>query len=277
MRTAVLLTLMVFLASGGKSQGLFDLNVGSFKTELRNNALRLAVDYSRKGMEQLHNKQINGDSSFIVFFPEFKSEDGSEDVFSSIVAKLTGFVGKFHVKYIDGSPTPDLQRTTHVFPFSIGAETDGDFAYINGIIEGGYFPWYWTPQSKVPRVLKHTQAGIFLQAGYKFKGDTSSLNIGGKADQSEEKEDRAIFRSKFSFLIDTKNLMRAGSGFGFGIIGGGDLWYDFINAAFYYKLEAKARLYLSRNYYFDLQYQKGSGAPNFNKGDQFGVNLGISF
>lgn len=34
---------------------------------------------------------------------------------------------------------------------------------------------------------------------------------------------------------------------------------------------------LKKDYYFDLGYEKGSGAPNFNQGEQFTAGLGIRF
>ena len=44
------------------------------------------------------------------------------------------------------------------------------------------------------------------------------------------------------------------------------------------KLEGTIRLRLSDDYDLDLfQYQNGSGAPNFNAGDQFSANLVMKF
>ena len=34
---------------------------------------------------------------------------------------------------------------------------------------------------------------------------------------------------------------------------------------------------LMKNIGFDFGYEKGSGAPNFNQGDQFGGNLNLKF
>jgi hypothetical protein len=97
-------------------------------------------------------------------------------------------------------------------------------------------------------------------------------------DQSKEKADNAIFRVKSSFGVDTKSLFKI-SGVGVGLIGNADVWYDFLNSQIYYTLQSKIRFYLTDNQdkYFDLHYQKGSGAPNFNEGDQFGIGLTITF
>lgn len=42
-------------------------------------------------------------------------------------------------------------------------------------------------------------------------------------------------------------------------------------------LMGKIRFYFSDDKFFDLEYQKGSGAPNFNEGDQYGLVLTVTF
>lgn len=37
------------------------------------------------------------------------------------------------------------------------------------------------------------------------------------------------------------------------------------------------RVYVSKDRYFDFTFERGSGAPNFNKGDQFSANLTGTF
>ena len=54
-------------------------------------------------------------------------------------------------------------------------------------------------------------------------------------------------------------------------------WYDILNKTTYFSLEGKLRFFVGKNRYFDFVYQKGSGAPNFNKGDQYGINLTVGF
>jgi hypothetical protein len=48
-----------------------------------------------------------------------------------------------------------------------------------------------------------------------------------------------------------------------------------MNSEVYYKLSGKIRFLLNKDYCFDLGYEKGSGAPNFNQDEQFTTNLGI--
>ena len=87
-----------------------------------------------------------------------------------------------------------------------------------------------------------------------------------------------IFRIKGSFAIDTKSLINI-SGVGVGLWGSADAWYDILNSEIYYRLEGTVRFFLSANKdkFFSLNYQKGSGAPNFNQGEQFGMGLTVTF
>lgn len=255
----------------------FDLNVGSIRTELKNGAFNFAVKYAKDIIDS-NNKQINFSQGFLVILPEFNSQGGSKDAFSSLTTKVTGFFTFFKTTTVAGMQIPDLQRTFSVLPFSAGMETNSDFTFVNGLFEIGYFPWYWQPQSTVPGLLKYTKTAVFIQTGYKFKTDTLSSNTGGKADESAEALGKGILRSKFVLELDSKRILTSKkSGMGIGILGVTHVWYDYLNSSFYYRLEGKARIYITDNYHVDLKYEKGSGAPNFNTGDQFGASLGITF
>ena len=61
------------------------------------------------------------------------------------------------------------------------------------------------------------------------------------------------------------------------VIGRGNVWMDFLNAAEYYRLEGTLRIPLADDKFFDLNWERGSGAPNFNKGDQWSANLTVTF
>ncbi len=54
-------------------------------------------------------------------------------------------------------------------------------------------------------------------------------------------------------------------------------WYDFVNNEFYHTASAIIRFSLDEGRSFDLAYQNGSGAPNFNEGNQFSANLTLQF
>jgi hypothetical protein len=146
------------------------------------------------------------------------------------------------------------------------------------LIELGYVPWYQNVIS-LPAPVRKTKLGLFLQSGYKFKVDTNKVSqttqTGGASDESEEDRDGVLLRAKGSIGISPRFMFS--KTFGLGIIGDADGWWDFVNALPYYRVAATFRLILSPDKSFDFTYQKGSGAPNFNKGDQFSANITVQY
>lgn len=283
LRLFILLTLIFGASSKVFSQTkAVQLDLGTIKTALKDNALNVALNYV-KSLDSLFKVQdilqANGNSLFQLT-PQFNIQTGTGDAFSSINAKLTGLFMRFKDTTIAGLLTPNTARTFQTFPISTGIETNNKFNNINGIIEAGWVPWYQTTGNRrTPKWLKHTKVGIFIQGGYKFGLDTTGkTNTGGEMDQSKEKIDNAIMRAKGSFSIDTKSLFEL-SGTGVGIVGNLDSWYDVLNNQIYYSVKGKLRFYLTKNKdtFFDFNYQKGSGAPNFNRGNQYGMGLTLSF
>jgi len=258
------------------------LSIGTIRTALKQNAVDFGFKYIQS-YDSLFRQQdilLTGDKSLFQITPEFNVLSGTADAFSSIDLKLSGLFMFFQTTEVAGITTPATNRYMHLLPVNLGIETNNTFSVVNGIFEVGYVPWYQSPMMKnVPDWLKHTKAGIFLQAGYKFGSDTTNLNLqGGQTDESLENADSGIFRLKGSFAIDTKSLIRV-SLLEVGLWGSADAWYDILNNEIYYRLEGTVRFFLSENRdkFFSLNYQKGSGAPNFNQGDQFGMGLTISF
>lgn len=259
-----------------------EVSIGTIKTELKQNAIDFGIRYA-KSLDTLFSEQdiFNaGKNSLFQATPEFNVQSGTNDAFSSINLKITGLMMIFRHNIIDSIETPCTSCYMHLLPISAGIESNNTFTAINGIIEIGYAPWYQSPMMKnVPDWIKHTKIGIFLQAGYKFNVDTTGTTlIGGQIDGSKEPSDSELFRAKGSFAIDTKSLFEI-SDLGIGLNGNADLWYDFLNDEVYFSLGGTIRSYITQNKdkYIDLKYQKGSGAPNFNKGDQLGVGLTLSF
>ena len=228
---------------------------------------------------KIQDSLVAGNNSLFQLTPQFNVQTGTGDAFSSINAKLSGIIMCFSKTTVAGQTTPNTSKAFQTFPISAGIETNNKFNIINGIIEAGWVPWYQTQgNTKTPALLKHTKFGLFVQGGYKFSVDTTGKTaVGGEIDQSKEKVDNSIFRAKGSFGIDTKTLFEL-SGVGVGLVGNADGWYDFLNGQVYYTIQGKMRFYLTQNKdkYFDLKYQKGSGAPNFNQGDQFGIGLTVT-
>lgn len=274
-----ILSLTVSLASAQEKP--LTITLGNIKTELKNSALNLGIQYL-VSLDSAYKEQdilFTGKKSLFQISPEFNVQTGTSDAFSAIDAKITGVALLFQTIKIDGIITPDTKKLFHTFPLSAGIETNNNFDYVNAICEAGYVPWYQAVfMNKVPAWLKKTKLGIFLQGGYKFNLDiTDSVNkSGGGADQSKEPIDKAILRAKGSFGINTQELLNL-LFLKIGLAGDANGWYDILNRTTYFSLEGKFRFFVGKNRYFDFVYQKGSGAPNFNKGDQYGINLTVGF
>lgn len=256
------------------------VHLSAIQTELEQEALSLGIEYIQS-LDSLFKEQdilVTQEKSLFQLTPAFDIQTGTNDAFSSITAKLSGIFMTFRDTTIAGVVTPNTSRGFQTFPIAVGFETNNQLSIINGIVEIGWVPWYQTIENKkTPEWLKHTLFGVFLQSGYKFKVDTSQVFIGGEIDESSEDVEDVIFRAKGSFGIDTKTLFEL-SGVGIGLVSNADGWYDFMNNEIYYTLEAKVRFYLSqqKDKFIDFEYQKGSGAPNFNQGDQFGIGLTVT-
>jgi hypothetical protein len=259
------------------------VSINSIRTELKQSAMKLGIKYLQSldtlyGFNKEHFK--DWEKGLLTFSPEFKIETGNNDAFSSMTGKMAGFIMLFDTVNIAGVITPKTGKMFHVFPFSTGFETSNAFQKVNGIVEVGYVPWYQIPIANAPRILSFTNINLFLQGGYKFDIDNKNpiTGMGGNVDESKEMSDKPIFRAKGHFGIDTKDLLtNTNSTRGISLIGNSDVWYDFLNSEIYYSIEGKLRVFLTKDYFFDFTYEKGSGAPNFNQGEQFGVGLTVSF
>lgn len=271
----VLIVTCCLLSVAGHSQ--LEVVIGASKTELRRNAVTIGLTYL-KSFDSLFGHQthfIPGKKSFFVITPELNIRTGTSDAYSSINVKATGLLTTFKTEEYEGLISPDLSKTFHIFPFAVGVETNNLFNNINGILEAGWIPYYQSYSRGGPDFIKKTNFGIWLQAGYKFKVD-STLGTGGGKDESLEQPDKTIVRLRSSAGIDTKELITI-NGLKIGLVGQADVWYDVINGAVYHKIEGRGRFYLNATQYIDFIYSKGSGAPLFNGADQYGVGITLTF
>ncbi|HMV10879.1 MAG TPA: hypothetical protein PK325_03065 [Cyclobacteriaceae bacterium] len=255
-----------------------NVSMGYVKTELEKSAVNFAVDYAKNLTQTLAAFKGNT-RSLLSFTPEIKVLVGSNDSFNGITAKYVGNIMVFDttsVGVIHG--VPNLGKTFHNFPIAVGFESDQRFTFVNVLTEIGYVPWYQNDK-KIWSGFRQTKVGVFLQAGYKkAASDSTQMQEGGAADESEEKTDSGLFRVKLSAgFSPTIYFNKQTKEYGFSLIGNGNIWYDFLNSAVYYKIAGKLRLILKKDYYLDFGYEKGSGAPNFNEGEQFTTNLTIRF
>lgn len=273
----LLLFVLLFFSTMASAQ--LKVSVGAGKTDLRDNAITIGISYL-KSFDSIWKQQsylIAGKNSFFLISPEAQIQTGNQDAFSSITLKATGLLMTFKTTTVSGVVTPNTHGTFNTFPISIGVETNNLFNAINAIAEAGWVPWYQSATNSTPDWIKRTKFGLFLQAGYKFYVDTTGKTaIGGEVDESLEAIKSAIFRAKGSFGIDTKSIIKV-NGLDIGLVGTADVWYDIANGEIYHRVDGRGRFYISVDNYIDLIYQKGSGAPNFNQGDQFGVGLTVTF
>lgn len=273
------LLVMLLLLLSSMSQAQLTVSIGAGKTDLRDNAITIGLTYIKSFDSVWKNQDylVAGKRSLFLITPEANIQTGNQDAFSSINIKATGLFMTFSETSVSGMYTPNTAKTFHCFPVSIGVETNNLFNAINGIAEVGWVPWYQAATRNISPVIKRTKFGLFLQGGYKFYVDSTGRTAkGGEIDESLEQVKSGILRAKGSFGIDTKTLLKI-NGLDIGLVGSADVWYDFLNSAVYHRIDARGRFFISAENYIDLIYQKGSGAPNFNQGDQYGVGLTVTF
>jgi len=264
-----------------------NLTVQTLLTDFKNEAISLGIDYARSLDKMFQEKDIfvAQKNSLFQLTPGISIQSGTEEAFSSIQLKLSGIFMTFRTTWVDNVPTPDLTKGFQTFPISLGVETTNRFNTINGIAEVGWVPWYKKKlEAKVSNPFRTLKFGVFIQTGYKFNLIEDSLQMVicemdstlNTCDHS--KEDSLLLRTKASLKINTNNLVDFGNG-GLGLSGLANGWYDIKNKVLYYRVQASLRFYFNRknDKYFDISYEKGSGAPNFNTGSQFGMGLTVAF
>ena len=276
--TIAVVVLMLFSISAiAQDRQPVELSLGGVKTELKNSAINFGIKYIRDLFEAASTSTFKaGNKHLFDIGTEFNINSGTKDAFSSIDVKVQGLLMFFDTIKIAGIESVNTSQFFNVVPFSIGMETNNRFDVANGILEVGYVPYYQNI-SNFPKILRSTKIGVFFQTGKKFDiGNSSEIPMGGAIDESKENIGDEILRIKGSLAIDTKNLFAKSM---IGLSGGVDYWYDLLNTEVYYTLSGKLRFYTSKDKlnFFDFKYQKGSGAPNFNQGDEFGIGLTVTF
>ncbi len=262
------------------------ISLGAVRTELEASTVRIVAKYA-ENLPNITHVPKEGNNWLLTLSPDVKIETGEKDAFNGIIAKAALNFIKFKMTTLtmaDGKviSTPDSRKLFWVFPVSVGGETNNRFDRVNGLIEGGVVPWYQNAaiqsSSDLTKQFAKTKFGAFVQGGYKFDGDNSStIPIGGATDESDEVVENSIFRVKAIASYRPEFILDKKTGFGLGLIGDATYWYDIVNSENYYRIEGAFRIILKEDRYFDLTYQKGSGAPNFNEGEQFSANLTIGF
>jgi hypothetical protein len=251
------------------------ISLGTVRTELEQVAFQYAIKYSKEFSGEDVLVALNGSAFYLT--PEINLQGGEQDSFNSVIAKFTGSLLLFSTTDVVGIKTPNT-AFFHAIPFSTGIETSNRFDTVNFLGEIGYTPWF---QGSVPKFWKTLHVGAFVQGGYKAKMDDPPVDIdanrGGSADESSEKAESGLLRVKGKGIFSPEFTIDEKTDVGLGVEVTGAVWCDLLNSDVYEMIEATFRLILANDKSFDFSYQKGSGAPNFNRGDQFGAGLTIEF
>jgi len=262
----------------------FRTSIGYAKTEAEKQALDFVLKYEEVisgGFYPLKNGTIS-------YTPDIDLKLGSGDAFNGIVAKYTGLMQFSKSTTLpDGTPVLQFDKFIHVLPFSLGIETDKTFNNINGIFEFGYVPYYRNlTQGEnfknksvfIKTLLRDSRVGGFIQVGYKFSviDSIQVMDSGGDVDESAENPDDAIFRLKMRVEY-VPTLVLSDNGFGVGVKGSATTWFDMLNNETYYNILGAFSILINSKTSIDFSYEKGSGAPNFNEGEQYGVGLTTTF
>jgi hypothetical protein len=270
-----------FVYAAADNSSPVELSLGTIRTEAEKSAVGLLVKYAEKIdaeylLSNADPKNINPTDGWLFdITPDVKIQTGDEDSFNGVIAKMTGNYICFKTTQVDGQLTPDSGQPFHVFPTSVGFEADRSFRNVSFLAEFGYVPFDLTSSCRLG--LK-TVVGSFVQAGYKFKASNQPNSVtGGATDESAEKPNSGIARLHLRATSNLTLIKYSGGQRSVNFIPDGRYWFDFVNSHSYYQVSGTLRFQLISDKSFDLLYERGSGAPNFNKGDQFSANLTIQF
>jgi hypothetical protein len=267
---------LAFLVLPGALQAQSSLSIGAARTELEASAIRIAVeaaadlgDISRITPRTAEGRTI---ASGYFFSPSVQFLTGDGDALDGIVVAIAGN----YYPHLVVTPTHDIERDQNfwVLPVSVGFETDRRFDKVSALGEFGVTRIFRTgPLARAP-----LRWGLFAQVGYKAEIDTSgSATSGGSVDESEEALDHMLARARGDLNLTLPLLRFAEDGEPLRLKSRSVVWYDVVNSEMYYRLEGTLRIPIGEKQGFDLTYEKGSGAPNFNRGEQFSTNLTIRF
>lgn len=265
------------IAVGGQA-----LSLGTVRTEAEKAAMRLAVEYAESVGEifAVRFDSLRGRVTIVDLSPELKINTGEADAFSSVVARVRGNIIRVPNTTVAGIPTPCGSCFFNAWTVSAGVEADRGFNTAAAIAEVGWVPWYQNAL-KGHGLIDHTSFGLTVQAGYKTASnvDTTATaapeSTDGAADESEEAVESGLLRIRAALRVtEPIALLKLGDNPVSGI-GSATVWRDLSNKAWYYRLTGGLRITLAEDRHFDFVYEKGSGAPNFNEGEQFSANLTI--
>lgn len=261
------------------------LSLGTVRTEAERAAVRLAIEYTEQIGEIFRVgagasvPTEGGPLTIVDLSPSVTLETGGEDAFNGVVAKLDGNIIFGSITSVAGVLTPCATCFFHVITLSGGFEADRGFDNTAFLAEAGYVPWFQNHFRGQYPILAASTVALFVQGGYKADTAESSEVDGamdGAKDESAEAPGSGVLRLRGEYRLNPVTLAPLGSNH-VQLVGAAAGWRDLVNSEWYYRVEGGLRLTLTGDQSFDFLYEKGSGAPNFNEGDQFSANLTIAF
>lgn len=259
--------------ANAEDQNGLNVSLSSIRTEAEQAAVGFLVEWSEKVSVE---KLIIGDKWFTQLSPDIKIQTGEKDAFNGIIAKIKGYNAIFQTKEIGGVVAVDSTKPFHILPFAAGVETNRQFSNVNVLAEVGYAPFMKINDNYFLGL--NPAMAIYVQGGYKFKVNDNENLPGGASDQSKEDSNSALARAKIGAKAEVVVMSpRADGRYSISLIPEAWGWYDFVNTKSYYQLVGIIRLGLDKTKNFDFKYEKGSGAPNFNEGEQYSANITMVF
>ncbi|MEZ4416899.1 MAG: hypothetical protein R3E10_14205 [Gemmatimonadota bacterium] len=255
------------------------VSLGTVRTEAERAAMRIAVEYAKNLGDVFQIRSREGRSRIVDLSPVLTLETGEADAFNRVIAKISGNVIWVPDTTIAGVRTPCGTCFFHVLTLSGGIEADRAFDDVNVLAEAGWVPWYQNLAGARRGLLGQTSVGVFVQAGYRADLPDAALDStsAARVPGTEEEPGSALLRLKTDFTLTSPISLVDFGGTGLALIGRATAWFDLANSALYHRVAGGLRIELGDGESFDFLYQDGSGAPNFNEGEQFSASLVIRF
>lgn len=244
--------------------------LGTARSDAEGAAVRFLIDYTDKLPLNRVVRPDREDQRIWSLRPDIDVLAGDDDSFNGFSAKLSA----------EGQRTNNLESVMpmDIVAFGGGVEADGDFRTVNALAEMGWGPILHSEKLGRWKVVP----GVFLQGGYKFASDEAEPGETVTADNDESSEDKDDLLARGKALVSLESpRYKLLAGWGHGIdaqlVADAAVWYDMLENDVYHRVVGTVRFHLDEKKSFDLNYESGSGAPNFNEGDQFSAGLTIKF
>jgi hypothetical protein len=258
-RAGILVLAFALAVPVAAEPGPISLSLGSVRQAAQQAALSYGFNYVANLAAGADTSIKAGRNWFFRWAPEVDIAAASGNAHSRITARASANWCAFGLTDVAGITTPNTAGVLHDVLGSAGFETTDALDAVAGIAEVGYVPW-------LPKAVRWIGVGVFLQGGYQrhlFEPDTT----GGRVAPPEG----AVLRARGRLSAEGRFPKSAKRALGLAVRG--ESWYDFLDHRLHYSAQGIVRFYLDRDLSVDLAYERNSGAPAFEEGNQFGVGL----